>query len=143
MAGLNLDDMDLAVLSACQTGLGEAAAGEGVFGLQRAFHIGGARNVVASLWTVDDDATAALMNLFYNHLWDDGEPPLEALHRRPVGAVPQPRGHSGRWRKASAHRTGSTPFRWSRSRRPTPRWRRRASAAVQDWAAFVLSGAGR
>ena len=101
VAGLDLDGMDLVVLSACQTGLGEAAAGEGVFGLQRAFHIGGARNVVASLWKVNDEATAALMNLFYYHLWEKGESPLEALHhaqlelyRNPQGvpALARPRG---------------------------------------------------
>jgi CHAT domain len=59
LAGLNLDQLELAVLSACETGLGEAASGEGVLGLQRAFHLGGCRNLVASLWKVDDDASAA------------------------------------------------------------------------------------
>jgi hypothetical protein len=47
---------------------GRSATGEGVFGSQRAFPIGGAENVTASLWKVDDEATAALMNLLYDHL---------------------------------------------------------------------------
>jgi CHAT domain-containing protein len=57
------------------------ARGEGVFGLQRAFHLAGARNVVVTLWQVDDRATAALMAVFYRELWDKGQPPIEALRR--------------------------------------------------------------
>ena len=83
--------MELAVLSACETGLGEAAAGEGVFGLQRAFHLAGCRNVIASLWKVDDEATAALMKLFYHHLWVQKQPPLEALRQGAAVPVPPPR----------------------------------------------------
>jgi CHAT domain-containing protein len=71
----------LAVLSVCETGLGDVAGGEGVFGLQRAFHLAGARNVVATLWKVDDTATAALMAVFYRELWEKGQPPIEALRR--------------------------------------------------------------
>ena len=60
----DLSGLDLAVLSACDTGLGDVAGGEGVFGLARAFHVAGCRDVVASLWKVDDQATAALMGEF-------------------------------------------------------------------------------
>src|SRR5262249_35478342 len=52
LIGLRLEGLELAVLSACETGLGEAGGGEGVYGLQRAFHVAGCRNVVASLWKV-------------------------------------------------------------------------------------------
>jgi CHAT domain-containing protein len=81
LVGLRLEGLELAVLSACDSGLGEVAGGEGVFGLQRALHLAGCKNVVASLWKVDDDATCALMGLFYHHLWLDKMHPMQALRR--------------------------------------------------------------
>jgi CHAT domain-containing protein len=70
---------DLVVLSACGTALGREVRGEGLIGLTRGFMYAGAARVVASLWNVDDAATADLMAHFYKRLLKDGQRPAEAL----------------------------------------------------------------
>jgi CHAT domain-containing protein len=69
VTGMDLSRNELVVLSACETGAGKVRGHEGVFSLQRAFHVAGSRAVVASLWAVDDRATQALMSRFYQNLW--------------------------------------------------------------------------
>jgi CHAT domain-containing protein len=113
-------DADLVVLSACETGIGEIRGGEGIIGLTRAFQYAGARSVLASLWRVEDEATAELMQRFYRHL-RSGKAKDEAL------------------RAAQLELIGS-PLRVPDSRGG---WTERNAAAPYFWAALQLVGDGQ
>jgi CHAT domain-containing protein len=65
IASLDLSSVECAVLSACDTGLGEIASGEGIYGLRRAFQLAGVRSLVVSLWPVDDETTQSWMSELY------------------------------------------------------------------------------
>jgi CHAT domain-containing protein len=91
--------VDLIVLSACRTGLGKEARGEGLIGLTRGFMYAGAARVIASLWKVDDDATAELMKRFYQKMLKDGMTPASALRAAQVSM--------------SVHRRWGNPYYWA------------------------------
>lgn len=82
---------ELVVLSACETGTGKLERGEGLIGLTRGFMYAGAQRVVASLWQVDDQVTAALMQEFYRQMLTANQSPAEALQlaQRAIAARPE------------------------------------------------------
>jgi CHAT domain-containing protein/tetratricopeptide (TPR) repeat protein len=139
VAQMDLGGVDLAVLSACETGLGEAAGGEGLLGLQRAFQVSGARTVVASLWKVHDNATQAFMQEFYRNLLvrKPGMGKLEALRQAQLTMIARYEPKSGQLRAGGEIRPGD------------PEALRKAMAQLRTqgrllppeyWAAFTLSG---
>jgi CHAT domain-containing protein/Tfp pilus assembly protein PilF len=90
-------DADLVTLSACGTALGREMSGEGMIGLTRAFQYAGARTVLASLWSVNDESTADLMRRFYGHL-RAGESKDRALRAAQVEMLAVPRfAHPALW----------------------------------------------
>jgi len=91
---------DLVVLSACETALGKEVRGEGMVGLTRAFFYAGARSVVASLWMVNDQSTALLMEDFYGQ-YLKGEDASTSLRKAKLGLL---RGTDSRFRH---------PFFWA------------------------------
>jgi CHAT domain-containing protein len=137
LSGLDLGHTDLVVLSACETGLGQTAGGEGVLGLQRAFQIAGAKNVVASLWKVDDQATAALMRLFYHKLWAEKKTPTVALREAQLWILNHPDEIPMLAASRGMKFAKVVPLPDSGKRAQSPK---RSSPYL--WAAFVISGTG-
>jgi CHAT domain-containing protein/Flp pilus assembly protein TadD len=80
---MNLSNTELVVLSACETGLGEIQGNEGVYGLQRAFKIAGAKYLIMSLWQVPDKQTSLLMTTFYKK-WLEAEGPDEGGNKMTI-----------------------------------------------------------
>jgi CHAT domain-containing protein len=96
-SSLNLWGTKLVVLSACDTGIGEVRAGEGVFGLRRAFALAGAESLVMSLWPVSDHVTRELMVAYYKNL-KEGTGRGESLRRAKLELLRRPgRSHPFYW----------------------------------------------
>ena len=100
VSALDMTDVQWAVLSACDTGLGEVdGRGEGVFGLRRVFTLAGAKTVIMSLWSVDDECSRDWMSNLYRARWQDGLSTAAAVrqasceilhHRREAGLSVHP-----------------------------------------------------
>ena len=90
----------LVVLSACQTGLGKITSGDEVIGMNRAFMYAGASTVISSLWSINDEVTAKLMQKFYTYLKSYSR--IEALRKAQIEIL-----------KSSAQETFSLPFYWA------------------------------
>jgi CHAT domain-containing protein/tetratricopeptide (TPR) repeat protein len=124
---MDLRRVDLAVLSACETGLGKVEGGEGVLGLQRALQVAGARTAVTSLWKVPDAATQALMTRLHSNLWQKKMAKAEALREAQLWLLKEGRRHP-----ELALRSGLV--------RPEPKKNEAETVSPFYWAAFVLSG---
>jgi CHAT domain-containing protein/tetratricopeptide (TPR) repeat protein len=111
IAALDLTGTEWAVLSACDTGLGEIKAGEGLFGLRRAFQVAGARTVISSLWPVEDETARLWMTGLYAHRFKDGLSTAEAVRAASLDVLEDRRSRG----------LGGHPFHWA------------AFVAVGDW----------
>ncbi|MEL6612151.1 MAG: CHAT domain-containing protein, partial [Bacteroidota bacterium] len=111
LVGLDLSDTRLVTLSACDTGRGREVTGQGVMGLRASLFAAGAETLLLSLWKVDDEATALLMEAFYRGLWSEGLAPAAALSQAQAVV------------RAYTDESGGRPY-----------------AAARYWAAWVLDG---
>jgi CHAT domain-containing protein/tetratricopeptide (TPR) repeat protein len=103
VTALNLEGVEWAVLSACDTGLGEIKAGEGVLGLRRAFQVAGVRTVIMSLWSVDDEAARLWMRALYEGRLQKHLSTADAMHEASLSVL-----RDRRTRGQSTH-----PFYWA------------------------------
>ena len=130
MMALQLEGVSLMTLSACETGLGRVASGEGLIGIQRACQAAGVKSTLASLWKVDDLATQRLMGRFYENRWKEGLNDLDALREAQIWMLRNPLAIQGLER-------GQIVQRKVQPAEPTTA---QNSASPEFWAAFVLSG---
>jgi CHAT domain-containing protein len=139
---LNLPKAELVVLSACKTGLGKVAGGEGVLGLQRAFHVAGAKRVLSTLWSADDDATQKLMEQFYDNLWIEKLPAAEALREAQRWMIKNYQPTEEGWMKLNGVLRGPPGLGAGKPIPvgPVPVAERTGQLPPYFWAGFVLSG---
>jgi CHAT domain-containing protein/tetratricopeptide (TPR) repeat protein len=130
LSTLRLTNVELVVLSACETGLGKIAGGEGLLGIQRAFQIAGARATVASLWRVDDNWTQELMTLFYRNALEKKQSYLEALRNAQLEILRELRSVESPTQVVDADRGANAPDADDAATVGLPYY----------WAAFSLSG---
>ena len=95
ISGLDFEGVDLVTLSACETGLGETIAGEGVFGLRRAFQLAGAKSLVMSLRKIPDTQGAELMSDFYRRWLIEKNNKAQALRQATVHVLEESRAKNG------------------------------------------------
>lgn len=127
IAGMDLGNTELVVVDACETGLGDIAAGEGVFSVQRAFEMAGARSVVGTLWIVLITPCRIMMRDFYDNLYKQRLGKLESLRQAQLKMLRDPKILSQTFDR----------FHWGDGR-PRPRDSTRSPPAL--WAPFLLTG---
>jgi CHAT domain-containing protein len=132
IACLPLGGVQLAVLSACESALGESKGGEGLLGIQRAFQVAGVRSTIATLWTVDDKRTRQLMQAFYRNVLIEKQSYFDALYNAQIAMLRELRGADGESAVASVERGADAPPGTVASH-GSPRY----------WAAFTFAGEWR
>jgi CHAT domain-containing protein/Tfp pilus assembly protein PilF len=103
IASLDLSGVEWAVLAACESGVGDVLAGEGVFGLRRAFQVAGAGTLIMSLWGVEDTSTRRWMKALYESRLRDGRSTAEAVRAADLKVLS--------WRRAN--KLSTHPFYWA------------------------------
>ncbi len=103
IAAMDLSGIDWAVLSACMSGTGDVQMNEGILGLRRAFRIAGAKTLIMSLWSIEDEAAREWMEELYRSRLQDGLTTVESVHRATLTLLERQR----------ARPTGEHPFYWA------------------------------